>query len=186
MSCVPVSHVFIFIIFCREKERTKGRMNMKDKRKDPEYREMERKRDRERRRLARFSNNDLREKERERDRDYRRRIKIQDITTKTSDDIESSDSLECFMKDMDEKYQLLINCKADESSNEEIIYNFNNNGDFDDGILDSAVIEQNERTDLIGQYGDSVLQSEIISEKDSDSKQTMIKNVFESCSSEIT
>jgi hypothetical protein len=34
------------------------------------------------------------------------------------------------MKDMDEKYQLLINCKADESSNEEIIYNFNNNGDF--------------------------------------------------------
>jgi hypothetical protein len=90
------------------------------------------------------------------------------------------------MKDMDEKYQLLINCKADESSNEEIIYNFNNNGDFDDGILDSAVIEQNERTDLIGQYGDSVLQSEIISEKDSDSKQTMIKNVFESCSSEIT
>jgi hypothetical protein len=48
--------------------------------------------------------------------------------TQTSDDIESSDSLECFMKDMDEKYQLLINCKADESSNEEIIYNFNNNG----------------------------------------------------------
>jgi hypothetical protein len=81
------------------------------------------------------------------------------------------------MKDMDEKYQLLINCKADESSNEEIIYNFNNNGDFDDGILDSAVIEQNERTDLIGQYGDSVLQSEIIKHS-SESDDSISSEVF--------
>lgn len=170
----------------RERERVKGRLNMKDKRKDPAYREMEKKKDRERRRLARLTNNSLREKERERDREYRRRVKIQNVETNPLADHESADSLECFMKDMDEKCQLLINSKADDSLNEETIYNYNDNEDFDDGILGSGVIGQNERSDLIGQYGDSVLHTEIISEKDSDSRNIVIKNVFESCSSDIT
>ncbi|CAC5387204.1 unnamed protein product [Mytilus coruscus] len=153
----------------REKERGKVRKSMQDKRKDPAYRELERKKDRERRRLSRLTNASLREKERLRDREYKRRQKIDDIKIKNKDDDLQCDSLVRYMNDIDEKCQLTISCKLDDSS-EDNMYSFNDKSAFDEDLQTSSLSVNGDRTDLIGQYGDSVLQSDILSDKDSDSR----------------
>ncbi|XP_052097238.1 uncharacterized protein LOC127732202 isoform X1 [Mytilus californianus] len=153
----------------REKERGKVRKSMQDKRKDPAYRELERKKDRERRRLSRLTNASLREKERLRDREYKRRQKIDDIKIKNKDDDLQCDSLVRYMNDMDEKCQLTISCKLDDSL-EDNMYSFNDKSSFDEDLQTSSLSVNGDRTDLIDQYGDSVLQSDILSDKDSDSR----------------
>ncbi|XP_063407338.1 uncharacterized protein LOC134691072 [Mytilus trossulus] len=153
----------------REKERGKVRKSMQDKRKDPAYRELERKKDRERRRLSRLTNASLREKERLRDREYKRRQKNDDIKIKNKDDDLQCDSLVRYMNDIDEKCQLTISCKLDDSS-EDNMYSFNDKSAFDEDLQTSSLSVNGDRTDLIGQYGDSVLQSDILSDKDSDSR----------------
>lgn len=158
-----------FLIFYREKERGKVRKSMQDKRKDPAYRELERKKDRERRRLSRLTNASLREKERLRDREYKRRQKIDDIKIKNKDDDLQCDSLVRYMNDIDEKCQLTISCKLDDSS-EDNMYSFNDKSAFDEDLQTSSLSVNGDRTDLIGQYGESVLQSDILSDKDSDSR----------------
>lgn len=153
----------------RDKEKAKTRKTMQEKRKDPAYRELERKKDRERRRLSRLNNNSLREKERARDREYRRRVKIKVAEpSKSTDDLEST-SLESFMNEMDEKCQLLISCKPDDVCSEESIYNFHKSN-FDEDLQNGGFSSGNERTDLIGQYGENVLQSEMITVKDTESR----------------
>lgn len=143
---------------------------MQDKRKDPAYRELERKKDRERRRLSRLTNASLREKERLRDREYKRRQKIDDIKIKNKDDDLQCDSLVRYMNDIDEKCQLTISCKLDDSCSEDNMYSFNDKSAFDEDLQTSSLSVNGDRTDLIGQYGDSVLQSDILSDKDSDSR----------------